>query len=823
MFYCDIFLFMNDMICDKLDFLKFNGKWRQYQARVLKELENYLDDKKLNVVAAPGSGKTTLGIEVVSRLKNPALIIAPTITIRNQWKDRIINAFITDGSKQNLISVDAGNIQPVTIITYQRLHSIFKHKDFIDNFVSELNKNNVKTLVLDEAHHLRTEWYHSINQLIELLDCKEFTTVSLTGTPPYDVSQCEWNNYHSLCGPVDVEISIPELVKQGDLCPHQDLIWFSELDDVDKRVINDFEINRNLFFNYLNNDAEFFSTVKTSVLFDNFETNSHLIYEDTDFTVSAISYLFFHDELDMMALTLMNFLCLDKNNIPKWDYQQAQILINGILGEFNKYFDIHSNLKENLKKYNLLVTSKKVNLSSRMSEKKVITKSKNKINSIKEITKLEFESIKNDLREVILLDYIGNDSSKGMNVISVFEALKDLTLNLGILSGSLVVIPKNAKEALSKISKDINCLNIQEYCDNFLKIEAKGSYNLVSDITELFYQGYINVLVGTQSLLGEGWDSPCINCLVIASAVGSFMLSNQMRGRAIRIDKNNLQKTANIWHLVSVVKSENLDFDYKTANYDMELMYNRFKTFEGISFIDNTIQNGLERIGIPCGSIEEKNREFAIRALSRDKIKSMWTQVFEKSVITEENYVSQVYSVIKSDRVKLPVLLINNKENWCFKKIIIPLFMRYKTENFQKRTNLLIDGVINTLCDIGIFKTLKSNIKIKNIVSSDYTPYVTISDCSNYERECFIGVMEELYSSPINQRYVLCHEGKYLTVPDIIGTNKNNVKKFAKNIEPYFGYLDIIYTRTLNGRKELLKAKYNPLSNNNIKTKRIWM
>ena len=92
---------MNDMICDKLDFLKFNGKWRQYQARVLKELENYLDDKKLNVVAAPGSGKTTLGIEVVSRLKNPALIIAPTITIRNQWKDRIINAFITDGSKFN--------------------------------------------------------------------------------------------------------------------------------------------------------------------------------------------------------------------------------------------------------------------------------------------------------------------------------------------------------------------------------------------------------------------------------------------------------------------------------------------------------------------------------------------------------------------------------------------------------------------------------------------------------------------------------------------------------------------------------------------------
>jgi superfamily II DNA or RNA helicase len=58
--------------------------------------------------------------------------------------------------------------------------------------------------------------------------------------------------------------------------------------------------------------------------------------------------------------------------------------------------------------------------------------------------------------------------------------------------------------------------------------------------------------VGTKSLLGEGWDSPCINSLILASFVGSFVLSNQMRGRAIRIDKTNPDKVSNIWHLVSV-------------------------------------------------------------------------------------------------------------------------------------------------------------------------------------------------------------------------------------------------------------------------------
>ena len=54
----------------------------------------------------------------------------------------------------------------------------------------------------------------------------------------------------------------------------------------------------------------------------------------------------------------------------------------------------------------------------------------------------------------------------------------------------------------------------------------------------------------------RGWDSPCVNTLIIASVVGSFMLSNQMRGRALRIDKNNPNKTSNIWHLVSLTNNE---------------------------------------------------------------------------------------------------------------------------------------------------------------------------------------------------------------------------------------------------------------------------
>ena len=56
----------------------------------------------------------------------------------------------------------------------------------------------------------------------------------------------------------------------------------------------------------------------------------------------------------------------------------------------------------------------------------------------------------------------------------------------------------------------------------------------VRAITALFENGDLNLLVGTAALLGEGWDAPPLNSLVLASYVGSYMLSNQMRGRAIR-------------------------------------------------------------------------------------------------------------------------------------------------------------------------------------------------------------------------------------------------------------------------------------------------
>ena len=104
--------------------LNFSGKWRDYQKRVLDSLEKHLSDRKLHIVAAPWAGKTTLGIEVISRINKPTLIFAPTITIRNQWKQRIIEAFL-NGNSEDIVSTNIREPAFITIITYQALLAAF--------------------------------------------------------------------------------------------------------------------------------------------------------------------------------------------------------------------------------------------------------------------------------------------------------------------------------------------------------------------------------------------------------------------------------------------------------------------------------------------------------------------------------------------------------------------------------------------------------------------------------------------------------------------------------------------------------------------------
>jgi hypothetical protein len=112
---------------------------------------------------------------------------------------------------------------------------------------------------------------------------------------------------------------------------------------------------------------------------------------------------------------------------------------------------------------------------------------------------------------------------------------KPTGLKLAAISGKIVIVPNicmaQIKEIAARDNARMRVVPIKETQHSELRFEGSNSAQKIAVITRAFNMGIINGIVGTKSLLGEGWDSPVINTLILGSSVGSFMLSNQMRFR----------------------------------------------------------------------------------------------------------------------------------------------------------------------------------------------------------------------------------------------------------------------------------------------------
>ena len=224
--------------------LGFKHPWRPEQKRVLEKLDSYLSDKRIHIVAAPGAGKTVIGLEIFKRFHLKTLAISPTMVVRDQWMERLTDFLPAGQSSSDWCSRDLTQPTLFTTTTYQGLYSFDKRlnqseqpqKKAYTCLKTWITHHQIKLLILDEAHHLKAAWWDVLMKLAQSAD--DLIIVSLTATPPYDANVTEWSRYMELCGPVDEEISIPELVRSRSLCPHQDYIWMVKTDERNVSSLN---------------------------------------------------------------------------------------------------------------------------------------------------------------------------------------------------------------------------------------------------------------------------------------------------------------------------------------------------------------------------------------------------------------------------------------------------------------------------------------------------------------------------------------------------------------------------------------------------------
>ncbi len=129
------------MSTSTLDFgnIRFDGTLRPSQQEATSIIKPQLDrgEKRLHVVAPPGSGKTILGLYVWSDLvRKPALVLSPNSAIQAQWAART-SLFDLDG-KEDLISTDPKNPGLLTSLTYQSVTMPRKGGEDLDQVAIEL-------------------------------------------------------------------------------------------------------------------------------------------------------------------------------------------------------------------------------------------------------------------------------------------------------------------------------------------------------------------------------------------------------------------------------------------------------------------------------------------------------------------------------------------------------------------------------------------------------------------------------------------------------------------------------------------------------------
>lgn len=870
--------------------LKFKGTWRSYQARVLENVGRYLADGKIHIVAAPGSGKTTLGIELIRRMNGNVLILAPSITIREQWVARIKEAFLCDGCKgEDYLSQDLKNPKAITVATYQALHSAMTRfqgteKDGEEDaattvevdyagfdLVGTMQKADIKILCLDECHHLRSEWWKALEEFKSKFN--NIKTISLTATPPYDSTPAMWTRYMNMCGEIDEEITIPELVKEGSICPHQDYVYFNYPTKAEEQEVHKFTERSQAMMQTLMRDDQLLSYIRMHRGLSG-QSSDDLLLDDPAYLSSILIYLQSRNVPFPSRLQRL----LGAKHLPNMSTEWMECLLQGFLYDDADSYMCDKTYREMLidqLKAQGLIEKRKVVMTKSAAIEKLLTNSLGKCNSIRDIVFHEYQTTGDALRLLVLTDYIrkeyekslGNEESdvNALGVLPFFEMLrrenakKGGHVRFGVLCGTIVIIPAEAREALEREVADCGKVTFSKVGNleksDYLKVTAVGdAHFLTGAVTNIFAQGAMQVLIGTKSLLGEGWDSPCINSLVLASFVGSFMLSNQMRGRAIRVWREEPDKTSNIWHLVCLKPWNEVQKNPEDGiSEDYTLLERRMEHFLGLHYTEDTIENGMDRLQIvkpPFNkmNVDSINKKMLAMSGQRASLKERWDRslaVYDKMDVVDEDEVADkfVTSVVFWDAIRTMIL--------AGIAMLAGVILAAGIAKATKSPMLSAIGLVLIVCGIaagmirfpkafmlgsplrrlkvfgnGIRKALElqnlmeephSKVATENAGPDIHTVY--LSGGSGRDKALFAQCINEFFAAIDNQRYLLVkakgHRGLdgFYAVPECFAKRKEDAQNFAQCMKPYIGNYELVYTRNESGRALLLEGRVRALAN----------
>ena len=774
-------------------------------------------------------------------------------------------------------------MKQITIATYQAFHSAMQQvqsqedngedEDFVGfDLLASLKERGVETLCLDECHHLRNEWWKSLEDFRK--NYQQLQVISLTATPPYDSEPELWDRYLQMCGEIDQEITVPELVKEDTLCPHQDFVYICFPTKEEDKRLEEFEDTKWQYVSQLVVNPDFQELIRSSKVLKG-EISADMLLEDPKYLSALLIYL------QAQKLEIPKHLrdLLGAEGLPALNYYWIEVLLQGLLYQTPDWYEDPQETKKKIEaelKSRGLIEKRQVFLVKSKANDQILNQSLGKLSGIADIFATEYASLGKDLRQLVLADYIRKDFANylgddqapitQLGVLPYFESIRrsaqkqGLSVPIAVLSGSVVIIPASVKAELEALIPNtsltfsaIGKLDQGTYLQVGFPSNFKG---MVAAVTELFQRGSIQVLVGTKSLLGEGWDAPCVNSLILGSFVGSFMLSNQMRGRAIRIWPGHPDKTSNIWHLVAIKPYKNLAFSKEDQEeqdlnpyQDLQTLARRMDHFLGLSYKEDTIETGLDRLNFPKAPFKKskiKAYNQKIKELSKDR--SSLRKKWQEALVVADKL--EIVNEVATDRKQIPLLTLVDAEKWLRYSFLLTalnllfyifrvrgtsirwlfglsiLFLAYTVIRYffykspYVRLRQAGEGIRNAMLKMGHLSDDQSRVQVEEDKES-YSIFAYLKGGSLRDKELFSQTLGEFFAPVDNQRYLLvakkapAGQSKYFVVPSLFEKRKEEAQLFLDSVAPQLGDYQLVYTRNEAGRKVLLEARLKSLANKN--------
>ncbi len=732
--------------------IEFAGQLRPSQQEVFEIAKEQLSQgqRRLHVVAPPGSGKTVLGLYLWAELvRKPCLVLSPNSAIQSQWASRV-DLFRMEGGPESHVSTDPRKPELLTSLTYQSVTlpsrgmseidqsglELWCHKLIDENQVANLDEANwwiedlrvknpryyqkqisgfkkkirdevsrggdsvsllhrssretlnrlverdVGLVILDECHHLLGHWGRVLADAMPMLG--DPIVLGLTATPPDRSGKDDRDvqRYDQFFGPVDFDVPIPAVVKDGYLAPYQDLAYFvrpnnSELQFIataDKQLSE--LIEEVCDPGFLENRLDRFAIDSDPTLVNQVGAASNLpewitrTLSELNLPVgTATSWANFERRDPVFSLAARQFLISRgislPQDVPELGVEHLPSVVPpldywvSVLDRFIRYFlrrasepalqEVGEKLTRSLRTLGFQVTETGIRPCV-SPVGRVLAYSKSKSDALVPILQQEMKNLDKQLRAVVIADFERSsavtselkdlmDGETGGAIAAFKSILSDPKTDLldpVLLTGTTILIDDEIEDAFLKdceawlAKRNLTVSLSSSVMLGFRQISGSGAdwapRVYVEMITELFQKGLTRCLVGTRGLLGEGWDANKINVLIDLTTVTTKMSINQLRGRSFRLDPTCKDKSANNWDVVCLAPEFNKGFD------DYRRFKDKHSHLYGVSD-DGVIEMGVGHVhpaftdakpeGL-LGAASVFNSEMLLRSRDRGYVRGLW-------------------------------------------------------------------------------------------------------------------------------------------------------------------------------------------------------